>query len=482
LRVLFAASECFPLIKTGGLADVVGSLPPALNDLGCDTRILLPGYPDVMAALDGARTLRAFEVLYGGKARILSGMAGNLSLFVLDAPHLFDRPGNPYTGADRRDWPDNHLRFAALSATAAMIAAGEAGKWRPAIVHAHDWQTGLVPVYVRRLGETRPKTVFTIHNIAYQGLFPPSAIADIGLGSEDFTPARVEFFGHLSLLKAGLVDADRITTVSPTYAREIRTPEFGFGFEGLLNARADDLTGILNGIDETVWNPANDPHLAAHFSKRSLDRRPANRDALQEAFGLARDPDAMVLAVVSRLVHQKGLDVLLQVVPQIVARGGQFVLLGSGEDALEHGFLELAQADPGRIGVRIGYDEPLSHQIYAGADALVIPSRFEPCGLTQLYALRYGAIPIVARTGGLADTIVDANAVAMRSGVATGLQFTAVDAETLGFAIERAFQLFADKSSWRLLQRRAMSQDVGWGSSAKEYLGMYDALAGARAD
>ena len=478
MRVLFAASECYPLVKTGGLADVVGSLPPVLERSGCDVRILLPGYPDVMASVTGAVPVRAFKSFFGGSACILSAKTGALSLLILDAPHLYDRPGGPYVNEDKEDWPDNHRRFAALSRAAAAIGTEGIGDWRPDIVHAHDWQTGLTPVYISRLGDARPKTVFTIHNIAFQGIQPPEIMTEIDLTESDFTPERFEYYGNLSLLKAGLVAADKITTVSPTYAREIRTPEFGFGMEGLLNYRADDLSGILNGIDETVWNPQTDPLLAENYGAAQLVRRADNRAALQKAFGIDPDPDAFLFGVVSRLAHQKGLDVLLETLPHITGRGGQFVLLGSGDSALEEGYLAEAKKHAGRVGVRIGYDEPLSHLIYGGADAVLVPSRFEPCGLTQLYALRYGAIPIVARTGGLIDTIIDANTAAMTARTATGLQFSPVTVEALGFAIERAFALFADKSAWRMLQRRAMAQDVGWSPSAKRYVDLYRILVG----
>ncbi len=476
MRVLFAASECYPLIKTGGLADVVGSLPPVLNAQGCDVRVLIPGYPSVKDVLGKTKPIQAIKALFGGPAVVQSAETDALSLFVLDAPHLFDRPGGPYVDADNIDWPDNPLRFAALSRVAAMIGADGIGDWCPDIVHCHDWQTGLAPVYLSQRAKPGPKTVFTIHNIAYQGTFAPDILPAVDLPETEFTPARLEFYGLVSFLKAGMIGADKITTVSPTYAREIRTAEFGHGLDGVLNARADDLSGILNGIDETVWDPRSDPMLAAGFSARQLTRRNANREALQEAFGLKRDKDAFLVSVVSRLADQKGLDILLDVLPHIVGRGGQFVLLGSGDPVLERAYRAAAARHPGRVGVHVGYDEPLSHLVYGGADAIVIPSRFEPCGLTQLYALRYGTVPIVARTGGLSDTIIDANTAAVQARASTGLQFAPVTTEALGFAMERAFELYADRTAWRMLQRRGMSQDVGWSRSAERYINLYRSL------
>ena len=476
MRILFTASECFPLIKTGGLADVVGSLPPVLLGQGCDVRILIPGYRDVMAKLANPRTVATIEDLFGGEATIRRADVGALSLLLLDAPHLFDRAGGPYTDDDKKDWPDNHRRFAALSMAAAMIARDGVDGWHPDIVHAHDWQAGLVPLYVKRLGADRPKTVFTIHNIAYQGNLPPSVLTELTLASTEFTSDRLEYWGNISLLKAGILDADKVTTVSPTYAREIRTPQFGFGMEGVLNARSADLSGILNGIDETVWDPQTDGQIAATYKRTQLKRRAQNREAVQDALGLERDPGAMLVCVISRLVHQKGLDILLEAVPQIVARGGQLALLGSGDPGLEAGYRDAALQFPGRVGVRIGYDEGLSHLIYAGADVMAIPSRFEPCGLTQLYALRYGTVPLVARTGGLEDTVIDANPAAMTARTATGFVFSPITAGELGFALERAFELFADKPSWHMIQRRGMAQEVGWSLSAKSYMALYKGL------
>ncbi len=478
LDVLFVASECAPLLKTGGLADVVGALPRALGALGCSVRVLMPAYPGVAdkagatgAALDPGAVL-------GVPARVLAGRVEGLDVLLLDAPALFDRPGSPYHDDGLRDWPDNHLRFGALCRAAAEIARrGLADGWRPHIVHAHDWQAGLTPVYLADVPD-RPATVITIHNIAFQGNFDAGVRQPLELPEAGFTPAGYEFWGRVGFLKAGLVAADAITTVSPTYARELTTDEFGFGMQGVIAARAEQLHGILNGIDLDVWNPEADPEIVP-FSLRRLAARQKNRTALLAEFGMAVGAAAEpgpVFGVVSRLSWQKGFDLLLQALPRLVEVGASVVLLGSGEPDLERAFREAAERHPGRVGVRIGYDDAQAHRIYAGADALLVPSRFEPCGLTQLYAMRYGALPVVARTGGLADTVIDANEAAMRAEVATGFQFAPGSADSLADAIDRACDLFRDGPAWTGVQRNAMRAPVGWEHSAARYRALYDAL------
>jgi starch synthase len=477
LTVLSVASEVFPLVKTGGLADVAGALPAALAAEGIAVRTLLPGYPAVLAALEGAETVQSCDVLHGGPARILAARVANLDLFVLDAPHLYARPGNPYVDAEGNDWPDNGARFAALAAAAADIGHGAIAGFVPDIVHAHDWQAGLAPAYLHYGGTPRPRTVMTVHNLAFQGQFPASLMATLGLPPHAYVPDGVEYYDTIGYLKAGLALADRITTVSPRYAMEIRTPEFGMGLDGLLRARAGVLTGILNGIDTAYWNPATDPYLAARFDSRRFARRTANKAALQERLGLARDDDALVFGVVSRLTWQKGMDVLLEVLPDLLAQGAQLALVGSGESAIEAGFRAAAAANPGRIGTMIGFDEGLAHLVQGGADALLVPSRFEPCGLTQLCALRYGALPVVARVGGLADTVIDANEMALVAKAGNGLQFAPVTQSALALTLERAAGLWRDRPTWRLLQRHAMTADVGWGRAAKQYATLYRDLA-----
>jgi len=477
MRVLMVASECYPLVKTGGLADVVGALPAALATSGCACRVMLPAYPSVAARLSGAKAVAHDADLFGGPATLLSSKTeGGLDVLALDAPHLFAREGNPYLGPDGHDWPDNHVRYAALCRTAARYAESAPDGWAADVVHCHDWQAGLVPVYLLRAAR-RPPVVFTIHNIGFPGLFPAEAVSELGLPPERFDPDGFEYYGQLSFLKAGLVFSDRITTVSPTYARELLTPRFGMGFEGVLAARAADLTGILNGIDDATWNPTGDPHLAARYDADRLDGKQADRAALQAEAGLDPDPAALLACVVSRLTDQKGLDLLAEALPVLLDGGGQLALLGSGMAEMEAQFGALAAAHPGRVSVRIGYDEALSHRMVAGADAIVVPSRFEPCGLTQLIGLRYGTIPIVARTGGLADSVIDANVAALRAGVATGFVFEPVDAEGLRHALRRALAAFADRASWRGMMQAAMRQPVGWSRSAAQYRALYNDLA-----
>jgi starch synthase len=479
VRVLFVTPECYPLIKTGGLADVAGALPRALVSLGCEVRVLLPAYPGVREGLGAIADVAGVPDLFGGPGRLLHGrVATGLDVLALEAAHLYDRPGNPYLGPDGKDWPDNHLRFAALAWAASRIALGALGDWRPEVVHAHDWQAGLTPAYLTFAGEPRPCTVFTVHNLAFPGLFPAALLADLRLPAESFTVDGLEYHGWISFLKAGLQYADRITTVSPTYAREIRTPEQGMGFDGVLRQRAGVLRGILNGIDDEVWDPTRDPHIAAPYGVRRLKTKAINKGALQRRFGLEPRPDALLFGVVSRLTAQKGLDLLLDALPALLAGGGQLALIGTGDAALEEGLRAAARVHAGRVGVLIGYDEPLSHLIQAGADALIVPSRFEPCGLTQLYGLRYGALPVVARVGGLADTVIDANEAALADGVATGFQFAPVTAQALGFALERAFELYRQPARWQAAQRRAMTRKVDWSAPAAAYEELFrEALA-----
>ncbi|MEP7180639.1 MAG: glycogen synthase GlgA [Betaproteobacteria bacterium] len=480
LSVLSVASEVFPLVKTGGLADVVGALPPALARERVTLTTLVPGYPAVVDALADAATIHTWKKLHGGPARLLRGEAAGLDLIALDAPHLYARPGNPYVGPDGKEWPDNALRFAALGAAAADIGRGKCAGFVPDVVHAHDWQAGLAPAYLHYGSGRRAPTVMTVHNLAFQGQYPKELLATIGLPPRAFAIDGVEYYGTIGYLKAGLALADRITTVSPTYAAEIRSVENGMGLDGLLRLRAGALSGILNGIDDDVWNPATDPHLPARYDARHLAPRAANKTALRARLGLAADSGALLLGVVTRLTWQKGMDVLLAALPTVDALGAQLVLLGAGDKALEDGFAAAARARPGRLAAVIGYDEALAHLIQAGADALVVPSRFEPCGLTQLCALRYGAIPVVSRVGGLADTVVDANEMAIAAGGGTGIQFSPVTPDALALALERTAALYRDRVVWRRLQGHAMAADVGWHRPARRYAMLYRALAAQR--
>ena len=479
MRVLSIASELFPLVKTGGLADVAGALPGALAPLGVEMRTLVPGYPAVLAGIGHEQEAIGLPDAMGGPVRLIAARGAGMDLLVLDAPHLFGRPGNPYLGPDGRDWPDNFRRYGLLSRIAAEIGLGRIGTWQPDLVHGHDWQAGLAPAYLAFAGEPRPATVLTIHNLAFQGLFDPACIGELGLPSQAFHYEGYESWGRVGFLKAGLYYADRLTTVSPTYAQEIQTEADGMGLQGLLRSRAEHLVGIANGIDPAVWDPAADANLPATYDAHRL-KSVANRTALQERFRLDLDPDALLCIVISRLTAQKGLDLLLQALPTLLDHGGQLAVLGSGDPTIEAGFHAAALANPGRVGCVFGYDEPLSHLLQGGADAIVVPSRFEPCGLTQLYGLRYGTIPIVARVGGLADTVIDANEAALDDGVATGIVFGPATVEALRFALARAAGLRADPERWRRLQERAMTRSVSWDRPARHYHELYRELLTAR--
>ncbi|MGM0585101.1 MAG: glycogen synthase GlgA [Pseudomonadota bacterium] len=476
MRVLSVVSECAPLVKTGGLADVAGALPGALAAEGARMRVLMPAYRGLAGRLTRKRATEV-ETPFGA-ARLLEGVAEGLDLILIES-ELFDQEGGPYLDAERRDWADNHLRFGLLGWMGAHVAARGLGRWRPDVAHAHDWQAGLTPTYLRMEGAGAPPCVITVHNIAFQGLFAASTHDALGLPAEFWSSDHVEFWGHVGFLKAGLLHADAITTVSPTYARELLTPRFGEGLDGLLRHRRDVLEGILNGIDTAVWDPETDRRIAARYS--DSEGKAGNRAALAEAFGVAAPQGAPLFGVVTRMTRQKGLDLLFAALPGLLERGAGLVVLGSGEEGLEAAFLEAARDHPGRVGVRLGYDEDLAHLVQAGADSVLVPSRFEPCGLTQLCALRYGALPVVARTGGLADTVIDANAAAMRAGVATGFMHEAGDAEALGEAIGRACDVHGRPEAWRGMQANAMSHPVGWQESARRYMALYRRLApGAR--
>ncbi len=481
LKVLSVASEIYPLIKTGGLADVTGALPGALSNEGIDMRTLVPGYPAVLAALEEAQELMAFPGLFG-TARLLAAKSHGLDLFVLDAPYLYGRPGNPYVGPDGLDWPDNAYRFAALAKVAAEIGLGLLSAFVPNIVHMHDWQAGLTAAYMHYSGKAAPGTVMTRHTLAFQGQFPAELVMPLGLPPAAFDMDGVEHYGAIGFLKAGLQLADRITTVSPTYALEIMQPETGMGFDGLLRARAARVRGILNGIDTAVWDPAKDPLIAKTYDASQLDARAANKAFLQNGLGLRQEPGALTVGVVSRLSWQKGLDLLLEALPVLLEEGMQLALLGTGETELEAKFQAAAETYPGQIGVTIGHDETLAHRIQAGADVLAIPSLFEPCGLTQLCALRYGAVPVVARVGGLCDTIIDANEMALTAGAATGVQFYPVTSDNLAGALGKAAKLFRDRPAWRNMQKNGMTTDVSWRRPARRYADLYRELYGPQAE
>ncbi len=500
LRVLSVASEAVPLVKTGGLGDVAGALPGAVAPHGVTMTTLIPGYPSVMAALGlsaadrnagrkgarkptpGAGVVHRWEHLLGEPARLLSANLGANPLLVLDAPSLFHREGGPYGDPLGRDWPDNWRRFAALGRAAADIAGGAiadaAGALSFDLLHAHDWQAGMAPAYLRFApvaGARHVPSVMTIHNMAFQGHFRREVFAGLELPQAAWAMDGVEYHGGVSLLKAGLEAASAITTVSPTYAMEIRLPEFGMGLEGLIRSRGDRVHGIVNGIDRAEWNPATDTALEAPYSARSLSRRAANKRALEVDFGL-EPGDGPLFVVISRLTWQKGMDVLGEVLDHLVGLGGRLALLGAGDAALEAELRKGAARHPGRIGITIGYDELLAHRMQAGGDAILVPSRFEPCGLTQLYGLAYGCVPVVARTGGLADTVIDANLAAIDVDAATGIQFSSADYPHLAFAISRAVNLYHQPQLWRRIQLAGMKSDFSWSRSGDAYARLYRQL------
>ncbi len=478
MKVLMVASECAPFIKTGGLADVVGALPAALSGHDIDCRILLPAYPSLQPLLSDGRQVAQYDDLPGGFGQLVLVTAEGVDLLLLDAPQLFDRPGQPYSTPDGSDWPDNHLRFGALAQAAARVALDGVAAWRPDIVHAHDWQAALTPVYLKQSDQKAPKSVLTIHNIAFQGRFGAHVLSELGLRGDWFHPEALEFHGDLGFLKGGLMFADGITTVSPNYASEILTPQYGMGLEGVLQSRTGVLSGILNGIDTHVWDPSTDPALARGYNARSLGRKVENRARIAQRLGLDPDASGPLFCVISRLTEQKGLDALASTVPHIVKHGGQLALLGSGDATIEQAFKDACQTFPGSVGAVFGYDEEFAHLLQGGSDAILIPSRFEPCGLTQLYGLRYGTLPVVARTGGLADTVIDANVAALSAECATGFVFDDVSASGIEAVLNRVFDRFAEKGQWQMMQRAAMRQAVGWDQSALAYTQLYQDLTG----
>ncbi len=480
VTVLAVASEIYPLVKTGGLADVAGALPGALAAEGVAVTTLVPGYPNVMSQIKAAELALETPDLFGGTARVLRANSAGLDLFVLDAPHLFDRAGGPYVGPDGQEWPDNPFRFGALGQIAARLAHGEYPPFAPDIVHAHDWQAGLTAAYLAYDGRPRPGTVITVHNLAFQGQYPAELLKALGLPPRAFAIDGVEYYGMIGFLKAALSLSDRITTVSPTYAAEILTPAHGMGLDGLLRSRSDVMIGIRNGVDEVIWNPAEDKRIAAVYSVQSRAKRRLNKTALQKHFGLAADPDRLLFGIVSRLTWQKGIDLILANLGVFERLGAQLAVLGSGEPAFEADYLAAAKGRAGRVGALIGYDEDVAHGIQAGADALLIPSRFEPCGLTQLCGLRYGAVPIASRVGGLADTIIDANEMAIEAKQGTGLLFSPVTEAALGATLERASKIWSEPKVWDRLRVNGMRTDVSWRRPAAAYAKLFRELCANR--
>ncbi len=489
LRILFATPEAAPWVKTGGLGDVSAALPAALAEAGLDVRVLLPAYPALVAAFP-ARTVLAQVERPGGEllpatiSRVQ--LQPRLELLLVECPAYYERHGGPYQDRSGHDWPDNALRFGLLSRLAALLASSETPlDWRPDVLHCNDWQAALAPAYLRYRHEPVAATITTIHNLAFQGLFPMARLHALDLPVAAMAIDGVEFHGKISFLKAGLQHSDRLTTVSPTYAREICEPAHGFGLDGLLRHRRDrrsgDLVGILNGIDTREWDPATDRSIAARYSARSLALKQLNRAALGERLGLALQAETPLLGMISRITSQKGADLVIEAAPELLARGARLAVLGSGDVGLEARWRALAGRHPDRIAVQIGFDEALAHLIEAGADMFLMPSRFEPCGLNQMYSLAYGTPPVVRATGGLADTVVDCTPEALADGSANGFSFGPPTTGALLAAIDRAIELWRDPDAWRRLQRSGMARDWGWGAAARQYTDLYrSCLRGAQ--
>ncbi|MEO5572931.1 MAG: glycogen synthase GlgA [Gammaproteobacteria bacterium] len=478
-KILYACSELHPLIKTGGLGDVAGYLPVALKGLRQDICVVMPAYREVLARA-GELTAVAQLIIPGAQApvTVLEGRVPGtqIKLYLIDAPEYFDRPGGPYAGPEGYDWPDNAARFCVFARAVVSLALDRAGlNWRPDLVHCNDWQTGLVPALLAQESK-RPATLFTIHNLAYQGLFSWAHFQSLGLPPQLWSTEAMEFYGQFSFIKGGLIFADRLNTVSPRYAQEIRTPEFGYGLEGLLNHRAAKLSGILNGVDYSLWDPRHDPYIAQNYNSLTLKLKAHNKADLQRRFALTEVKGLPLIAYVGRLVEQKGMDLLVKILPELMRYPIQIAVVGSGKKALEQTLIQCAAAYPGRMGVYIGYQEELAHCIEAGADMFIMPSRFEPCGLNQIYSLRYGTIPIVRRTGGLADTIVDTTPESMKSGAATGFMFDEPTPHALLAALLRAIGYFSSSHKWRALAKQGMQQDFGWQKSAQQYISLYQQI------
>ncbi len=479
MRVLFVTSEVAPLIKTGGLADVSAALPAALHDMGVDVRVLVPGYPQVLKALPHIKLATRFAGLPEfPDVNLLSGtLPDGVPLWVIDCPEMYSRGGGAYQDEHGVDWFDNAQRFGLLSKVAALLGSADTPlEWKPDVVHCNDWQAGLTPAYLHFLPAPAP-SVMTVHNLAFQGVFPSHLVAELGLPGECFQINGVEYYGNLSFLKAGLYYADHITTVSPSYAEEIQTEALGFGLQGLLTHRRAALSGILNGINPHEWNPAADSNIARPYNAKNLKNKDANKRELQQRVGLHIDPKIPLFGLVSRFTHQKGLDMVLEIAPHLVALPAQLVLLGTGEAAMQRTAQELSHRYSGQISTYVGFDEGLSHLIEAGADIFLMPSRFEPCGLNQMYSQRYGTPPVVHATGGLIDSVVDCNEATLASGEASGFVFgNGLGTHGLLVAALRAVVAYHDKKIWRALQRNGMGKDFGWDKSAAAYCSIYERL------
>lgn len=484
LRILFAASEAAPLTKTGGLADVAGALPHALRELGVDIRVLLPGYRDVLAGITQVSSVAELPALGAFPAAhlVAARAPGGTPLFVIVCPELYERDGGPYLAPNGQDWPDNAVRFGLLSYVAFLLSTADSPcAWRCDILHCNDWQCGLAPAYGYFSGRPRAPSLLTIHNLAYQGSFAPSFVPRLGLPPHSFALHGVEYYGSMSFLKAGLYYADRISTVSPTYASEIQSEPLGFGMHGLLAARSHDLVGILNGIDEQAWNPATDPALTANYDAGRLPDKALNKAELRRRFNLRQQQEVPLLGIVSRLIPQKGIDLVTACAARLLALPAQLLVLGTGESWIEQELAAIARDYPGTAAFVRGFDESLSHLIEAGTDIFLMPSRFEPCGLNQMYSQRYGTLPVVHRTGGLADSVVDCTPASLAIGSATGFVFDAPTIASFFPAVERAVETWQDADIWRALQRNAMAKSFGWKASASSYMALYESMLNAAA-
>jgi starch synthase len=478
-RVLFVTPELHPLIKTGGLGDISAALPQALRKLDVDVRILIPGYPSVLAGLPDKQEIAQLPAQppFPAATLLSASSPGAVPVFIIDCPALYQRAGNPYLGADGRDWPDNALRFGLLSKTGALLSSDASPlSWRPEIAHGNDWQSGLLPAYLNFHSGEKAASLITIHNLAYQGVFPPDTVPQLGLPPESFKINGVEYFGGMSFLKAGLYYSDHITTVSPTYAREIQTASLGFGLEGLLASRRSQVSGIVNGIDTAEWNPATDRALVRNYTAASLSVKAANKMPLQRRMGLSVAPHIPLFGAVSRFTYQKGYDLLLQIANRLTELPAQLIVLGNGDPGLEQELTGMARRHPGKIAVRIGFDEKLAHLIEAGADCFLMPSRFEPCGLNQMYSQRYGTPPLAHATGGLLDTVVDCSPASLADRSASGFLFPDMTASSFLDAILRANAAYQNKPVWRSLMHNGMIKDFSWCASAARYRNIYLSL------
>ncbi len=475
-KILFVTSEVHPLIKTGGLADVAGSLPIALAELGQDVRIILPYYQSIK--LESDANYRSTIRLNNRDVHLLQTQLPNSDVMVwlVDCPEYFGAPGNPYTDENGRAWSNSADRFSLFCRAAVEVAQNRASlDWHADIVHCNDWQSGLVPALLS-LEPQRPSTVFTIHNMAYQGNFPQETYFNLNLPGQLWNQEGVEFYGLFSFLKAGIACADHITTVSPTYGLEIQTPEFGYDLHGLLHYRHNELNGIINGIDLEVWNPETDAHIAQTYTRDTLDNKTINKLALQKQLSLPEDASIPVIGLISRLVDQKGIDLVIHCLETLVSYPIQFILLGAGNKRFEHKLKNINHSYPDKVSVTIGYNEAFAHLIEAGVDIFLMPSRFEPCGLNQMYSQRYGTLPIVRKTGGLADTVTDALPETIADKSASGFVFDESSSGAVLEAIKRALLLYSHQEIWQQMQQTAMQKDFSWKNSAEQYIQLYGSL------